>query len=70
MEFLIGIIVLCILGVLYFIYQLRRNRKVRNIRMKWIAEDDNRYHTYTYDHMMKPSKHNMFGFKFPNDDDY
>lgn len=58
---------LSVLAFIYGVYQLIRNEFVYRIRIKWIEEDDIRWHNYSYDFMFNPSKHNWFGLKFPTD---
>ena len=62
--------VIAVIAVLYLIYQLKRNTKVRDIRLKWIEEEDNRFHEYTYDFMYDPSKHNVYGLQFPKESNF
>lgn len=58
---------LSVLAFIYGVYQLIRNEFVYRIRIKWIEEDDIRHDQYSYDYMFNPSKHNLFGLKFPTD---
>jgi len=58
---------LCILGMIYSVYQLFRNDAVLSINLHWIATDDDRFDKYTYDEMFKPSKSNWFGIRYPKD---
>lgn len=64
-----NIIIGSIFGIisLYLAYQLIRNNRVANIRIKWILNDDDRYYKYCYEYMFNPSKHNLYGLKFPID---
>lgn len=62
---------ICIFLFIYSIYQLLRNQKVYKIRCKWTNDYvDEKWYKYSYDYMMKPKKHNWFGFKWPNENDY
>jgi len=67
---LLLIIFLCFFAGVYCIYQLFRNSKVYKIRYKWIHSDDTRWDLYSYDFMFDPSKHNLYGLKFPKDSDF
>jgi predicted PurR-regulated permease PerM len=59
-----------ILILIYLFYQLARNNKVYNIRIKWIYNDDKRYGKYTYNEMFKASHRNYLGLKYPNEKDF
>ncbi len=67
-----NIIIGSLFGIIsmYLIYQLIRNNKVAKIRRKWVLSDDSRYNKYDYDYMYKPSKHNLYGLRFPRDVQY
>lgn len=65
--FLLLPLIICV----YFVYQLIRNQKVYNIRIKWLRNDElDRHMRYTYNEMMDPNKKNWYGLKFPNEKDY
>lgn len=51
-------------------YQLVRNATIFNIRGVWIKTRDNRWYTYSYQHMFAPKKSNWYGLKYPTDSDY
>ena len=63
----IFIIVFGIIIIIYNGYQLIRTHRLSVIRRKWINTDDKRWHKYSYEYMFNPSKHNLYGFKFPKD---
>ena len=65
-EFIL-LMILLILIALYFIYQLKRNDAVFEIRSNWLARNDKRHGQYTYDEMFDPSKCNLYGLKYPRD---
>lgn len=57
-------------GILYCLYQLLRNQKVYEIRIKWIRTQDKRYGKYSYSEMFVQSAKNWFGFRWPKDEHY
>lgn len=61
---------LCLLGLWYFFYQIARNITILNIRLHWLYTNDFRRNKYTYYSMWIPSKHNLYGIKFPNEKDF
>jgi hypothetical protein len=64
------LLIILVLALIYCFYQLARNKKVYDIRMDWIKENDPRWDKYTYDYMFKPSFRNWFGLKFPIKSDF
>ncbi len=69
-TFLTVILVLLVLLIFYCFYQLKRNKEVFNIRKKWIDTDDKRRYKFSYDCMFNPSKYNLYGLKYPNEEDF
>ena len=61
------IIVMHVLFLFYVFFQLYRNEKVYQIRMRWIDNHDKRIYKYTYDEMMTPSASNNYGFQIPKE---
>ena len=64
---LVIFLVVLILGLIYWIYQLIRNEMVYRIRIKWINSNDKRHDIYSYDYMFEPHKRNWYGLKLPLD---
>lgn len=63
-------IIYCQLNILFLKFQMKRNDKVGDIRLYWIDSKDDRLNKYTYDFMFESSKHNWYGFRFPNEKHY
>jgi hypothetical protein len=59
-----------LLIVQHYWYQLKRNNAVYSIRRKWIDTDDKRRYMYSYDYMLNPAKHNLYGLKYPRDKNF
>ena len=60
----------CVVMIVYCIYQLKRNDAVYKIRNNWIKTRDPRHGTYSYDCMFDPNRINWFGLKFPKDEHF
>jgi hypothetical protein len=60
----------CIIAMIYVVYQLLRNKEVFLIRINWVNLDDNRESQYTYEYMFYPAKHNWYGLKWPKEKDF
>jgi len=58
------------LTLIYFVYQLFRNKATYNLVSKWIYEDNDLYEKYDYNFIMKPSKHNWYGLMYPTENKY
>lgn len=68
---LINIAILLVLLIFYCFYQLKRNSEVYRIKKRWLDNGDiDRCKRHPYDFMMDPSKHNNYGLKWPDEDDY
>ena len=63
----IGLISIGCIMLIYLTYQHFRNYRVNKIRREWINTNDKRWNKYSYAYMYNPSKHNLYGFKFPKD---
>ncbi len=61
---------ICILALIYCVYQLIRNHAVYRIRHRWIMTDDERWNLYSYNFMFDPSKHNWHGIKYPRESQF
>ena len=61
---------LCFLCIIYFLYQLKRNAHVYEIRIRWLRTDDNRLDKYTDEEMLNPSIKNYFGLTIRKDKDF
>lgn len=60
-----------ILAFIYFLYQLFRNDKVFEIKIKWIDEKKwDLYYKYSYEFMFNANKHNLYGLKWPSEKNY
>ena len=64
------VLLICILALIYYSYQLKRNDEVYNIQVHWINTYDKRHIQYDYDYMFEPNKSNWYGLKWPRDKDY
>lgn len=70
---LVGLSFICILGMLYMLYNIRqfpRIDAVYDIRVKWIHINDDRYYKYTFDEMLEANKQNWYGLKIPKEEDF
>jgi hypothetical protein len=66
-KIFIVIVVILLLIVQYYWYQLSRFNAVYSIRIKWLSKDDKRRYMYSYDYMLNPAKHNLYGLRYPRD---
>jgi hypothetical protein len=66
-KIFIVIVVILFLIIIYSYYQLSRFNAVYSIRIKWLSTDDKRRYMYSYDYMLNPAKHNLYGLRYPRD---
>lgn len=67
---LVFALIVCLLMLGYFSYQLKRNDAVYKIRKNWIETRDPRHELYSYSYMFDPNKINLFGLKYPRDNHF
>ena len=72
---IILLIQLCLILIETFIrkwnfFQIRRDDEIVKIREHWILTKDKRLDHYSHDYMYKPKWNNLFGLKFPKENDY
>lgn len=54
----------------FTVFQLWRVSEIKETRHRWFVEEDTRFYKYTFWFMFFPSKHNSFGFDFPDETRY
>ena len=64
------IVLIILLCIIYFAYQIIRTNKVHIIRMKWLRDERGQWYRHSTKSMLSPSISNWFGLKFPNEKDF
>ena len=68
--YLIVLFVLLLIWI-YSTYQFNRADAISEIRIGWIVTRQySRLEKYTWKYMLKPNRHNWYGFKFPKEKDF